>query len=63
MGSCYIAQGTQLGALRWPRGWDGGERERGSRGKGYMYIYIVDSLCCRTETNTIKQLYANKKLK
>ena len=26
-------------------------------------IGVVDSLCCRAETNTIKQLYANKKLK
>ena len=41
MGTCYIAQGTQLGAMWWPRsvdwrvGWEGG-----SKGKEYMYTVL-----------------------
>ena len=34
-------------------GWDGeGEREGGSRGRGYVDICITDSLCYKAETNT-----------
>ena len=27
----------------------------------YTDIHIADSLCCTAETNTVKQLYSNKK--
>ena len=62
MGTCYIAQGAQLGGPWWPRGvgWgcEGGPRER-----GYIYIHIyiykhkADSLHCTAETYTT--LYSN----
>ena len=51
MGTCCVAQGAQLLALWWPRGWrwDGGEiKERGDIG-----IHIADLFCCTRETNAI----------
>ena len=39
VGSCCIAEGTQLGALQRPRGVRWGGWEEGSRGGGYMYDY------------------------
>ena len=53
MGSC-IAQGAQFHVLWWPKRWDGGW-EGGSGGRGYICIYIANSLCCIAETNTILQ--------
>ena len=38
-----LVLGGDLG-LRWGEG--------SSRGRGYMYIYMADSLHCTTETNT-----------
>ena len=38
MGSSYVAQGAQLGAL-YLEGWDGAGVEGGSRKGGYMYPY------------------------
>ena len=49
MRTCCIAQGTQLSALWWPK-WEGNPKKR-----GYMYMYIADSLYCTAETNTVKQ--------
>ena len=48
MGSCYIAQGAQLGALWWPGGWAGREAQEG----GDECIHMADSHCCTAETNT-----------
>ena len=41
MGICCMAQETQTGALYQPRGvgW-GGKWEGGSKGRGYIYIYL-----------------------
>ena len=41
-GICCVAQGTQTGALCQPRGvgW-GGRWEGGSKGRGYMYIWLI----------------------
>lgn len=47
MGSCWIAQGAQLGALRRPRG-VGWEAQDG----GDVCIHIADSPCCTKEMNT-----------
>ena len=37
-------------------GWDGsggaGREGQGSRGRVYVYILMLDSSCCRAETNT-----------
>ena len=40
MGICCVTQETQTAVLYQPRwvGW-GGRRERGSKGRGYMYMY------------------------
>ena len=45
-GSCWRAQGTQLGALGWPRGvgWEWGGREAPKGGD--VCIHITDSLYC-----------------
>ena len=55
MGSSSIAQGDELGALRWPRGVGYGGWEGGSRGRGYgdICMHTADSLWCTTETNTV----------
>ena len=42
----WIAQGTLFSALWWPK-WEGNPKKR-----GYVYIYIADSLCCTAEINT-----------
>ena len=61
MGSCCIAQGTQLDVMWWPRGvwWGRGVGREDQEGGGYIYIYIhihiTDSLCCGAEANTILQ--------
>ena len=53
MGSCCIAQGTQLDALWWPRGVGRGERIK----EEAIYIIIADSLYYMSEThNIVKQL-------
>ena len=52
VGTCCIAHGAQLSALWWPTGvgWvEGGSPRR----RGYIYIYIADTLCFTAETNTI----------
>ena len=45
MRTYYIAQGTQLNALAWPKG------EGNPKKKGYMYTCVADSLCCTAEKN------------
>ena len=47
MGTCYIAQGTQLDALWRPRGvgWEGGREVQEGR-------IQADSVCCTAEMNT-----------
>ena len=52
VGSCCIAQGTQLGALWWPRemGWEDGRRE--AQQGGDICILMADSHYCIAETNT-----------
>ena len=48
MGSCSIAQGTQFGALRWPRGVGGVVGGRLKKGWD-VCMHIVDSCCCTVE--------------
>ena len=63
MGTCSIAQGTQLGVLRCPIC----VRWRGMRGRSKREdrcIHTANSLHCIPETNnTVKQLYSNWKIK
>ena len=58
MGSSYITEGAQLGALWWPRGvgwgWEGS-----SNGKGYKYTYSWFMLYIINKHNTVKQLSSN----
>ena len=64
MGSCYITQGAQQGALWQPRrvGW-GVRREGGSRGRGHMYTYGWFTLMFgRHQQNSVKQLSFNLKI-
>ena len=60
-----MAQETQTGALYQPRGVGrGGRWERGSKGRGYMYIYGWFMLRFdRKQQNSVKQLSFNKKYK
>ena len=63
MGSCYIAQRAQLGALWWPRGVRQGVGERCKREGIYIYIYTY-LLHCTAETASqvelvVKNLPAN----
>ena len=53
-GGCWVAQGAQVRALWWPRGWD---RPGGSKAHewGGSCIHIADSLCCTAEMNRILQ--------
>ena len=51
MGTYCIAQGTLLNALWWS------EWEENPKGKGYMYIHMLDSFCSAVETN--KPLLSN----
>ena len=48
MGTCYIAQETQLAALWGPRGMG----ERDVQEGGDISMHIADSLHCTAETNT-----------
>ena len=58
MRTYYIAQGTLLSALWWPK-WEGNPKRR-----GYMYTYSwFTSLYSRNQHNIVKQLYTNKKIK
>ena len=61
MGSCYITQGTQPGALWQPRGVGCGGRWEGvSRGRGHMYTYGWFMLMFdRKQQNSVKQLSFN----
>ena len=52
MGSWYITQGAQPGALWRPRGIGRGGEEGGSRVREYLCIVMTDSCCCTAETNT-----------
>ena len=61
MGVCCMTQGTQTGALYYPRGvgW-GGKLEGGSRVRGYMYTYGWFMLSFdRKQQNSVKQLSFN----
>ena len=50
-GKLLYDAGTQLGALRWPRGVGWGRLEGGLRGRG-IGIHMSDSLHCVSEYNT-----------
>ena len=62
MGTCCMAQETQIGGLYQPRGVGGGGRwEAGSKGRGYMYTYGWFMLRFdRKQQNSVKQLFFNK---
>ena len=46
MRTYYIAQGTLLGTLWWPKC-------EGNKKRGDIYTHKADSLCYRAETNTV----------
>ena len=52
MGTCYKAQGAQLGALWWPRGVDWGWSGREAQEEMDKGMHMVDSFHCTEETNT-----------
>ena len=60
MGICCMAQETQTGALYQPRGvgW-GGRWEGGSKGRGYICIYIPMADSCWGLTEKSKILLSN----
>lgn len=68
MGSCWIAQGAQLGALCWPEGWNGDHRREVQEGADSC-ILMADWWCHTAETNTtfesnyipIKNIYASQR--
>ena len=62
MGICYMAQGTQTGALCQPRGvgWGGRwEEGLGGRGHGCTYGWFL-LMFDRKQQNSVKQLSFNK---
>ena len=54
-GKLLLAQGAQLGALRWPSWVGGGGQQEGSRGSGYIHTHThtPEVLHCAAEANTI----------
>ena len=61
MGICCVPQGAQSSALRQPSGVDGEGDGREVQEGGDIYIPVADSCRYVAETNTIKQLFSNKK--
>ena len=59
-----MAQETQTGALYQPRGVGGGGRwEGGSKGRGYVYLWLIHLKFDRKQQNSVKQLFFTKKNK
>ena len=56
VGSCWLTQEVQAGALRWPRevGWGQGTEAREGR---VIHIIMMDSHCCTAETNRTKAIF------
>ena len=52
MGSCYITQPAQPGALWQPRGVGWGEKWEGYSRRGNIRILMADSHCCMAKVST-----------